>query len=197
MSPRVRTAYALTVLHTQGADAAEARLEQVTEAFPTFAPAHYDLALVRHLLSHISGMPDMLPENAELRRAHAPLEEFVRRACEIIDFSYEAVLEVLRPGVSEGELWAAAEATSSPRASMSAIICLRASKRSMPRYGDGASPPICASSSRILIMGRPWRLPISKSLGSWAGVTLTAPVPNSISLNSSAIRGMSRFVIGR
>jgi CubicO group peptidase (beta-lactamase class C family) len=35
---------------------------------------------VRDLLSHTSGMPDMLPENTELRRAHAPLAEFTRRA---------------------------------------------------------------------------------------------------------------------
>lgn len=35
---------------------------------------------VRDLLSHSSGMPDMLPENTELRRAHAPLSEFVKRA---------------------------------------------------------------------------------------------------------------------
>lgn len=34
---------------------------------------------VGDLLSHISGLPDMLPENTELRRAHAPLSEFVRR----------------------------------------------------------------------------------------------------------------------
>ena len=27
---------------------------------------------VRHLLSHTSGLPDMLPRNTELRRAHAP-----------------------------------------------------------------------------------------------------------------------------
>ena len=33
---------------------------------------------VRHLLSHTSGLPDMLPENHELRRARAPLSEFVR-----------------------------------------------------------------------------------------------------------------------
>lgn len=35
---------------------------------------------VRHLLSHTSGMPDMLPHNAALRQAHAPLSEFVRGA---------------------------------------------------------------------------------------------------------------------
>lgn len=36
---------------------------------------------IRHLLTHTSGLPDMLPENLELRAAHAPLEEFVRRIC--------------------------------------------------------------------------------------------------------------------
>ena len=35
---------------------------------------------VRHLLSHISGMPDMLPENTSLRRAHEPVEVFVERS---------------------------------------------------------------------------------------------------------------------
>jgi len=35
---------------------------------------------VRHLLTHTSGMPDMLPQNAALRRAHAPLSAFVEGA---------------------------------------------------------------------------------------------------------------------
>jgi CubicO group peptidase (beta-lactamase class C family) len=33
---------------------------------------------IRHLLTHTSGLPDMLPENTELRRRNAPLEEYVR-----------------------------------------------------------------------------------------------------------------------
>ena len=33
--------------------------------------------LVRHLLTHSSGLPDMLPENEELRKRHAPLKDFV------------------------------------------------------------------------------------------------------------------------
>ena len=32
---------------------------------------------VRDILSHVSGMPDMLPQNVALRRAHAPIERFV------------------------------------------------------------------------------------------------------------------------
>ena len=35
--------------------------------------------LVRQILSHISGLPSMPPENTELRRAHAPLSKFVER----------------------------------------------------------------------------------------------------------------------
>lgn len=33
---------------------------------------------VRHLLTHTSGLPDMLPENTALRQRHAPLAEYVR-----------------------------------------------------------------------------------------------------------------------
>jgi CubicO group peptidase (beta-lactamase class C family) len=47
---------------------------------PEFTGEGKDKVLVRDLLAHTSGMPDMLPENTELRRAHAPLSEFVKRA---------------------------------------------------------------------------------------------------------------------
>lgn len=35
---------------------------------------------MRHLMTHVSGLPDQLPENAQLRAAHAPLSEFVSAA---------------------------------------------------------------------------------------------------------------------
>ena len=35
---------------------------------------------VRQLLTHTSGLPDQLPENAQLRAKHAPLKEFIERA---------------------------------------------------------------------------------------------------------------------
>lgn len=38
------------------------------------------LIRVRDLLSHTSGLPDMLPQNTDLRRAHAPLSDFVKGA---------------------------------------------------------------------------------------------------------------------
>jgi CubicO group peptidase (beta-lactamase class C family) len=43
---------------------------------------------IHHLLTHTSGLPDMLPENTELRRQHAPLSEFVRRIVDLgLDFA--------------------------------------------------------------------------------------------------------------
>ena len=48
----------------------------------------------------------------------------------------------------------------------------------------------------IVSVGRSCRWPISKSLGSCAGVTLTAPVPNSGSTCSSATIGIRRPVSG-
>ena len=41
------------------------------------------------------------------------------------------------------------------------------------------------------------RRPTSKSLGSWAGVIFTQPVPNSMSTYSSATMGISRPTRGR
>ncbi len=41
----------------------------------------HERVLVKHLLSHTSGLPDMLPENEELRKSHAPLQDFVAGAC--------------------------------------------------------------------------------------------------------------------
>ena len=46
------------------------------------------------------------------------------------------------------------------------------------------------------MLGSPWRRPISKSSGSWAGVTLTAPVPNSGSTCGSATTGIRRLDSG-
>ena len=53
------------------------------------------------------------------------------------------------------------------------------------------------SSSSTLIASSSWRCPISQSLGSCAGVTLTTPVPNSGSTYSSATTGMLRSAMGR
>ncbi|GIV78457.1 MAG: serine hydrolase [Litorilinea sp.] len=61
--------------------------DPVCAIIPEFGAHGKERVRVRHLLTHTSGLPDMLPDNLELRRRHAPLSEFVRRICELeLDF---------------------------------------------------------------------------------------------------------------
>jgi len=55
--------------------------DPVRRHLPEFAGGDRDLVILRHLLTHTSGLPDMLPENLALRKRFAPLSEFVARAC--------------------------------------------------------------------------------------------------------------------
>ena len=48
---------------------------------PEFTGAERAQVRVRDLLTHTSGLPDMVPQNLELRRAHAPLDAFVQAVC--------------------------------------------------------------------------------------------------------------------
>lgn len=51
--------------------------DPVKKFLPKFTGGGRDLATLRHLLTHVSGLPDQLPENDALRRKHAGLSEFV------------------------------------------------------------------------------------------------------------------------
>lgn len=50
--------------------------ERVVRYVPEFKANGKEGVLVSHLFTHTSGLPDMLPNNAELRRKHAPLQTF-------------------------------------------------------------------------------------------------------------------------
>jgi CubicO group peptidase (beta-lactamase class C family) len=54
--------------------------DTVCSIIPEFADGDKkDRILVRHLLTHTSGLPDQLPENRELRSQHAQLEDFLQK----------------------------------------------------------------------------------------------------------------------
>lgn len=55
--------------------------DPVRKYVPAFDGGERGAVTIHHLLTHTSGLPDMLPENTELRRQHAPLSEFVARTC--------------------------------------------------------------------------------------------------------------------
>jgi len=54
--------------------------DPVARYIPEFAANHKEDILVEQLFTHTSGMPDMLPDNAELRKQHAPLKRFIEGA---------------------------------------------------------------------------------------------------------------------
>src|SRR4051794_40519413 len=68
------TACALMLLVERGSVSLN---DPVKRYLPEFHGGDKDKVLVRDLLSHTSGLPDMLPETTALRRAHAPLSAFV------------------------------------------------------------------------------------------------------------------------
>lgn len=55
--------------------------DRVVDFLPEFGQQGKYGVEVRHLLTHTSGLPDMLPNNRELRAAHVPLTEFVAETC--------------------------------------------------------------------------------------------------------------------
>jgi CubicO group peptidase (beta-lactamase class C family) len=72
--------------------------DPVMRYIPEFAAHHKEETLVVHLFTHTSGMPDMLPDNLELRRRHAPLSEFIEGAIAAVpafragtDYQYQSM----------------------------------------------------------------------------------------------------------
>jgi CubicO group peptidase (beta-lactamase class C family) len=51
--------------------------DPVTRYVPEFAAHDKSEVLVGHLFTHTSGLPDMLDNNVQLRRGHAPLQKFL------------------------------------------------------------------------------------------------------------------------
>lgn len=55
--------------------------DPVSKYIPEFTGASRGKITLQHLLTHTSGLPDMVPENTELRKKHAPLSAFVAASC--------------------------------------------------------------------------------------------------------------------
>lgn len=57
--------------------------DRVTDYLPEFGRHGKYGVEIRHLLTHTSGLPDMLPDNQELRQQNAPLSRFLQGVCEV------------------------------------------------------------------------------------------------------------------
>lgn len=68
---------ALMALYDQGRFQLD---DPVKKFLPKFTGEGRERVTMQHLLTHVSGLPDQLPENDELRRSHASLDRFVEHA---------------------------------------------------------------------------------------------------------------------
>ena len=72
--------------------------DPVMNYIPEFAAHHKEETQVVHLFTHTSGMPDMVPDNADLRQRHATLRKFIEGAIAAVplfppgtDYSYQSM----------------------------------------------------------------------------------------------------------
>ncbi len=57
--------------------------DRVEDYVPEFRGKKKRGITVRHLLTHTSGLPDMLPNNRELRQAHSSFAKFIAEICDV------------------------------------------------------------------------------------------------------------------
>jgi CubicO group peptidase (beta-lactamase class C family) len=66
------------------ADRGELQLsDPAVKYIPEFSEGARKEITIQHLLTHTSGLPDQLPDNAALRRRHAPISDFVQGAVRV------------------------------------------------------------------------------------------------------------------
>jgi CubicO group peptidase (beta-lactamase class C family) len=74
--------------------------DRVKKYLPAFTGDGRDEVTIRHLLTHVSGLPDQLTDNNELRKQHAPLTEFAARAMRTrLDFAAGARYQYSSMGI--------------------------------------------------------------------------------------------------
>ena len=68
---------------------------------PEFGVNGKDLITIRQLMTHSSGLPDMLPENQSLRERHASMPEFIAQICQLkLDFPAGTGLQYQSTGLA-------------------------------------------------------------------------------------------------
>ena len=68
---------------------------------PEFGNSGKEEITLRHLMTHSSGLPDMLPENQSLRERHAPMSEFIEQIYQLkLDFPAGTGLQYQSTGLA-------------------------------------------------------------------------------------------------
>jgi CubicO group peptidase (beta-lactamase class C family) len=162
--------------------------DRVKKFLPAFAGDGRDGVTIRHLLTHVSGLPDQLANNNELRKQHAPLTEFVAQALRTrLDFAPGARYRYSSMGIllaaRIAELISGSDVRTLVERTVFGPLGMRHSAQGLGRFKleevvscqtDGAAPESGGGDPQA--SGWDWNSPYWRKLGApWGGTHASAP----------------------
>ncbi|HVC95868.1 MAG TPA: serine hydrolase domain-containing protein [Pirellulales bacterium] len=162
--------------------------DRVKRFLPAFTGDGRDVVTIRNLLTHVSGLPDQLVNNNELRKQHATLTEFADRAIRTpLDFAPGARYQYSSMGIllaaRIGELVSGTEIQTLVDRNVFQPLGMRHSAQGLGRFKleemvscqmEGAAPE--SGSGDPLAEDWDWNSPYWRKLGApWGGTHASAP----------------------
>jgi CubicO group peptidase (beta-lactamase class C family) len=162
--------------------------DRVRKFLPAFSGGGRDDVTIRHLLTHLSGLPDQLPDNNELRKRHASLLEFVEQTVRTpLDFAPGARYQYSSMGIllaaRIGELLSGLDMLSLVERNVFRPLGMKHSSQGLGRFKladmvpcqmEGAAPE--SGSGDPQAKEWDWNSPYWRKLGApWGGTHASAP----------------------
>jgi CubicO group peptidase (beta-lactamase class C family) len=162
--------------------------DRVKTFLPAFTGEGRDEVTIRHLLTHVSGLPDQLADNNELRRQRAPLTAFVEQAMRTrLDFAPGAKYQYSSMGIllaaRIGELISGSDVLTFVDRSVFQPLGMKHSAQGLGRFKaeemvscqrEGAAPE--SGSGDPQAKEWDWNSPYWRKLGApWGGTHASAP----------------------
>jgi CubicO group peptidase (beta-lactamase class C family) len=162
--------------------------DRVKKFLPAFTGGGRDAVTIRHLLMHVSGLPDQLANNNELRKRHAPLSEFVAQTMGTrLDFAPGARYQYSSMGIllaaRIAEILSATDIRTLVERAVFAPLGMKHSAQGLGRFKleqmvacqmEGAAPE--SGSGDPKARGWDWNSPYWRRLGApWGGTHASAP----------------------
>jgi CubicO group peptidase (beta-lactamase class C family) len=162
--------------------------DRVKKFLPAFKGNGRDDVTIRHLLTHVSGLPDQLANNNELRKQHVPLTEFVEQAIRArLDFAPGARYQYSSMGIllaaRIAELIIGSDILTLVDRTVFQPLCMKHSAQGLGRFKleemvlcqmEGAAPE--SGSGDPHAKEWDWNSPYWRKLGApWGGTHASAP----------------------
>lgn len=176
---------AVMTLHDQGKFQLDDRVKRF---LPTFTGEGRDAVTIRHLLTHVSGLPDQLINTNALRRQHAPISEFVEQTLRTpLEFAPGARYQYSSMGIllaaRIGEIISGLDILRLVEGHVLGPLGMRHSAQGLGRFQlgdvvrcqmDGAAPESGSGDPRAREWD--WNSPYWRKLGApWGGTHASAP----------------------